>query len=468
MEPIRTFRLKFSVLLVAVWAMLLTPSLLLAEDLPHSITLDNQSSREVSVKVVGPAYIKVNVPGFKKRTVMVSEGTYHLLFAYKDDRGNYAYSKGKPFDMKKTAKGNSHITIALTFAKDRKDSTQSIARAEWDKNESMMAAVLKGDVDRVKTLLAEGIAEVNYRDKNDITPLMKAAEAGHEKVVKLLLAQGADVNLQNNLEEAFSRWTSKHGNELGLEFLLELGEFKITALMKASGNGHEKVVKLLLDKGADVNLQSKYAETALMKASGNGHEKVVKVLLAKGAEVDQGEGTSDGTALSQAFEEGHEEVVKLLLAKGADANLRDVIGRTILMRALSSEDVNEKMVKVLLAGGADANLRYKDGSTALIKYSDLRNEAVVKLLLAGGAKIDLQNKYGETALMKAASRGEEEIVKLLLASGADVALQNEDGKTACGKARSLRLCRLIHPGGMGFLEYLKSFVNVEYLKSFVR
>ena len=59
-----------------------------------------------------------------------------------------------------------------------------------------------------------------------------------------------------------------------------------SALMIASHDGHTEVVKLLLDKGAQVNMQGKDGGSALMIASQNGHTEVVKLLLDKGAQVD--------------------------------------------------------------------------------------------------------------------------------------------------------------------------------------
>ncbi|KAL9096282.1 MAG: hypothetical protein Q9165_001279 [Trypethelium subeluteriae] len=93
-------------------------------------------------------------------------------------------------------------------------------------------------------------------------------------------------------------------------------------LSYAAEGGHEQVVKLLVNEGADVNAvtQSGRYQTALIAASARGHEQVVKLLLEKGAEVNAQGGGHFGTALQAASECGHEQVVKLLLEKGADVN----------------------------------------------------------------------------------------------------------------------------------------------------
>ena len=58
--------------------------------------------------------------------------------------------------------------------------------------------------------------------------------------------------------------------------------------------------------------------TALMKANGNGHTKVVKILLEHGAQVNSR--TFNGNALISACSKGYIEVVKLLLANRASVN----------------------------------------------------------------------------------------------------------------------------------------------------
>ncbi|KAL5505233.1 hypothetical protein EMCRGX_G006635 [Ephydatia muelleri] len=76
---------------------------------------------------------------------------------------------------------------------------------------------------------------------------------------------------------------------LALSFDEKNGE---TALMRGSGMGHLKCVKELLEKGAQVNVQSKDGLSSLMLASGNGHGKIVKVLLLAGAQANHQDAVS--------------------------------------------------------------------------------------------------------------------------------------------------------------------------------
>jgi ankyrin repeat protein len=89
-----------------------------------------------------------------------------------------------------------------------------------------------------------------------------------------------------------------------------------TALAWAARRGHEAIVLLLLEKGADIEAKG-YFGTALVEAASGGYEAIVLLLLEKGADIEA-KGYF-GTALVEAARKGHEAMVQLLLEKGANA-----------------------------------------------------------------------------------------------------------------------------------------------------
>ena len=98
-----------------------------------------------------------------------------------------------------------------------------------------------------------------------------------------------------------------------------------TPLSRAAGNGHEAVVKLLLEnERVDPNSRDSGGRTPLLWAVGKGHETVVKLLL-ENERVDPNSKDSSGrTPLSWAAENGYKAVVKLLLMKEiVDPDLKD-------------------------------------------------------------------------------------------------------------------------------------------------
>ncbi|OQE35308.1 hypothetical protein PENNAL_c0829G01393, partial [Penicillium nalgiovense] len=89
------------------------------------------------------------------------------------------------------------------------------------------------------------------------------------------------------------------------------------ALQAASFEGHQGIVTLLLEKGADVNARGGHCGNALQAASLEGHQGIVILLLDKGADI-HAQGGVFGNALQAASLEGHQGIVILLLDKGAD------------------------------------------------------------------------------------------------------------------------------------------------------
>ena len=76
--------------------------------------------------------------------------------------------------------------------------------------------------------------------------------------------------------------------------------------------------------------------TALILASQNGNAEIVKLLLEKGSDINLQR--SDGfSALMAAVKDGHADVAKLLLEKGADPRLKDIMGKTVVDYAEDAE-----------------------------------------------------------------------------------------------------------------------------------
>ena len=98
----------------------------------------------------------------------------------------------------------------------------------------------------------------------------------------------------------------------------------------ACGNGHLEVVRLLLEKGADINSRNLFGETSLDIACYKGHLEIVRLLLERGADMgaQKAKQTPHQTSLHFACSASHFDVVQLLLEKGADKDAIDERGRT--------------------------------------------------------------------------------------------------------------------------------------------
>ncbi|KAF7554286.1 hypothetical protein G7Z17_g3000 [Cylindrodendrum hubeiense] len=242
---------------------------------------------------------------------------------------------------------------------------------------------------------------VNLVDSWGRTAISYATEKGHEAILKLLIDKGADIESEN-----------------------ESGR---TPLSWAAENGHDGVVRLLLDEGVDIESEDEYSRMPLSWAAENGHEAVIKLLLDKGA--DAGTWNDYGnTPLLEAAQNGHEAAVKLLLDKGADANVTDNYGWAPLFWAASGG--YEAVITLLLDKGVDVESKDQYGQMPISWAAQKGHEAAVKLLLDKGTAIKYENESVRAPLSWAAENGHDAVVKLLLNEGADADAKDNSGKTA--------------------------------------
>ena len=174
---------------------------------------------------------------------------------------------------------------------------------------ALMGASMNGRLDIVENLIKQG-ADVNIKNSNRETALILASRCGYLEIVKCLIENKADIDVQD-----------------------ELGA---TALIWASGGRYLEIVKYLIENGADVNIKNNKNETALIKviisciktfeenkddmtkkhAALNRCFKIVKCLIENGADVNI-KNNEGKTALDLAEENGYKEIVEILKSVGA-------------------------------------------------------------------------------------------------------------------------------------------------------
>uniref|UniRef100_A0A914WYR6 K Homology domain-containing protein n=1 Tax=Plectus sambesii TaxID=2011161 RepID=A0A914WYR6_9BILA len=231
-------------------------------------------------------------------------------------------------------------------------------------------------------------------ESNHDTALTLACAGGHEELVELLLQRGADI---------------EHRDKKGF-----------TPLILAATAGHVGVVETLLNHGACIEAQSERTkDTALSLACSGGRKEVVDLLLKRNANKEH-RNVSDYTPLSLAASGGYVDIVISLLNAGAEINSRTGSKLGISPLMLAAMNGHTQATKVLLERGSDINAQIETNrNTALTLACFQGRNEVVKLLLDYHANVEHRAKTGLTPLMEAANGGYVEVGRLLLHYDAD-------------------------------------------------
>jgi len=177
-----------------------------------------------------------------------------------------------------------------------------------------------------------------------------------------------------------------------------------TLLYCSSLNGYLDFVKVLLKKGADPlhKVSWKDDQSALHASAAQGHIEVMKLLLDAGVNVDIETGHGE-TPLMYAARNTRPNAVVFLLAQGADISHKDSKGKTVLHDILASKHKGDlrRTIKAVYDAGAEVNAKSVIGETPLMQMCQNNNVEGVQTLLEYGANPAAQNKYGVSVLQYA-------------------------------------------------------------------
>ena len=219
------------------------------------------------------------------------------------------------------------------------------------------------------------------------TPLTDAVRDGHYEQIESLIVQGVTVDSVD----------TRHSP---------------TALTIAVSKNSSEVARLLIQNGAKVNVTHPSSQCSLLQIAaatpmkGN-ITRMVVLLVESGADLHTVTPTC-GTALMSAARTGHSDIANYLLKQGVDIN-QLAIGSSALMEAVLNKQF--AMAKELLDLGADPNLPLLNGATALHLTAEKMPEFFSPLLNNGGHFTT--DKQGQGVLTYAIMGGNETLLTWL-------------------------------------------------------
>jgi ankyrin repeat protein len=365
----------------------------------------------------------------------------------------------------------------------------------------LLRAARAGNVEAAAALLERGVA-VDARDAAfGQTALMLAARHGHIELAKLLLDAGADIDAATTPEEPprfIPPSESPPGLSKGIGIVragwpedrgkrFPAGGSK-TALLYAARDGLLDVARLLVERGASLELADDNGVTPLLAAILNAsvfrvtrtgtsdHLAIASMLLDAGANVNSADWYGE-TPLWAAVDLRNLELgpadkatgirdeafalIERLLRAGANPNARtrefpherryivavvgsvawaDLTGQTPFLRAAAAGDL--RGMRLLLEHGADPNIATDNGTTPLMVAAGI-NWAVAETFDEGpaalleavrlthqlGNDVNAQNSMGLAAIHGAANRGANDVIEYLAANGARLDVRDREGRS---------------------------------------
>jgi ankyrin repeat protein len=283
----------------------------------------------------------------------------------------------------------------------------------------------------------------------------------HIEVVRLLLANGADINSRPDcatppyiasLQSHVERLMDSSLDEIdGIENILwnrnadmsseesigdEIGygkESDFTPLHIAVSEGYLDMCQMLLEHHADVRAHDDSRNTSLHLAASKDHLEIARTLLKYNAEVNSWN-ENGSTPLLIALSGGNIDISRLLLAHNAHALVYDNKGNTPLHLAAIC---HLEVARSLLECKADVNALDNEGLTPLQRASEGQREGyleIMRLLLDHGANVIVHDKRRNTPLHFAASEGHLEVAHMLLERKVNVNALDDSGSTPLHQA----------------------------------
>ena len=261
--------------------------------------------------------------------------------------------------------------------------------------------VMGGNLNIVKALISKG-ADIDLCDSDGDSMLGIAIMHQRPEVMEFLISKGQKLDHVNFHGESILTLAIKHGRIEELEVLVKHGvelNGRENVLEYVAAVGNLEKASFLIDNGADANGKRVYwdQKTPLMQAVRGEHLDMVKLLVEKGADLEENRGYGKGYLLELAIDYENVKILEYLLSVGVCDKDNKWAENTLLMSSLDCAQCYD-LIDCLVKGGIDVNAQNKDGRTVLMKAVKRDDDKLIKQLLDLGADVDIVDKTNRKAI----------------------------------------------------------------------
>ena len=345
--------------------------------------------------------------------------------------------------------GNKHSykTILPCLLSMGADTSKQSLMHQWT---PLHAAAEAGNTKVIKVLLANG-ANVNAKDTRHFTPQLVAIEHDKVEAARLLTSHAKELPLGSNVNIAMMPRVNDRNSTLDeiVKYgyrLQQLGP----PLHRATEAGDLRMVQKLLDEDAHPDSRLPDCTTPAMKAAWNGDYRILDLLKERGADLTAKD-IYGQTALHFACSQGHNIVIPGLLACGLSLTHPDLYGGTPLHRAvLWGDAILDLDTSVMRSCGSSLKCLSPPSLRKLANHTvDYANNRMLQWILEQldeGSKYELLNsRECYTSLLQFASAlGHSEIADTLIKAGADIDCLTETHDTPLACAARMGRTQMVH------------------------
>lgn len=319
-------------------------------------------------------------------------------------------------------------------------------------------AACSSSPEMVAELLARGVDPL-IRNRQGQTALHLACQSNQAEVAKLVIGRFQDVDLRDNQSQTPLLLAIYRNNSQLAELLLKQGADPNNdvssqeqnqpdpAICYAAKTGNQELLKILIEGGANVNVQDREGESPLHLAAsagagmfgspnadsnvGQGFVDSIKLLIQHNADINDKNKTNE-TPIEVAAKTDFFEAVELLVNKSDDLDFD--LGESSLFHWSAKNGLVKMMTRLIANQKEPTNSKDSEGRTPIHLAAENGHLKVVELLIKSDAEVDSTDDDGLTALMQAAAAGHADVVQSLINAKADVSKKDLSGQSALHQA----------------------------------